>query len=376
MSYTPGTDFVALFRNLGGSYVKLDMPSLDFVMAALGRSGLITISVSATAPLANQNVTAWFKPAAPSYSGEGAFYLWDPVAAAYAPATAALLWDLLNASAGASGVSWWMTAGGPPANIVGNNGDLALRTDFPGGIYGPKVNGAWPALPIPGTTYAVDSTALDASFGAAEGNMLVRGAAAWQSLAVGTNKQVLAVSGTDPSWTALSAILDAIGATRGTLLYRGAAAWQALAAGTPGYYLTTQGAAADPTWTVPGAEFVSGTVMLFRQTAAPVNWTKQTATDDAALRVTSGAVGSGGTVGFNTLFATTAVGNTTITTATMPSHNHSVGGLIVAGGAATNTTGTWNSGSGTTSNTGGDGAHSHSLDMRVKYLDIIIATKN
>jgi len=377
MSYTPGTDFVALFRNNGASVSKLDMPGLDFVIAALGRSGALNITVSATAPLANQNVTAWFKPAAPSYSGEGQFFLWDANAAAYALASMALLRAMLTAAAGSNDVAWWLTAGGPPANTVGNNGDLALRTDFPGGIYGPKDAGAWPADPIPGTTYAVDSTALDASFGAAEGNMLVRGAVAWNSLPIGTNKQILSVNGSDPAWAALTTILDAIGATRGMLLYRGAATWNALAPGTAGYVLATQGAGNDPSWVVPGAEFISGTVMVFRQTAAPVNWTKQTATDDAGLRVTTGAVGSGGTVGFNTVFATTAVGNTTLDITQIPSHSHA--GALNTGAPYNSPGGATTVAGNSTTNTGpagGGGAHTHSLDLRVKYMDVIIATKN
>jgi hypothetical protein len=38
----------------------------------------------------------------------------------------------------------------------------------------------------------------------------------------------------------------------------------------------------------------SGAVTLFRQVAAPVGWTKKTTYDNYALRVTSGAVGTGG----------------------------------------------------------------------------------
>ena len=35
MVYTPGTDFVGLWRASGGNVSKLEMPSLDFVVAAL-----------------------------------------------------------------------------------------------------------------------------------------------------------------------------------------------------------------------------------------------------------------------------------------------------------------------------------------------------
>jgi len=44
--------------------------------------------------------------------------------------------------------------------------------------------------------------------------------------------------------------------------------------------------------------FAAGTVMLFKQTAAPTGWTKITSSDDAALRIVSGTVSTGGSVAF------------------------------------------------------------------------------
>lgn len=382
MAYNPATDGVGLWRNNGASYLKETMPGIDFVVAALGRAGLITVTVAATQPLVNQNVTAWFQPAAPSYSGEGALYLWDPDTTAYAPATMALLLHMLQAAAGQNGVSWYTTAGGPPANTVGNNGDFAIRMDFPGGIYGPKVTGAWPVSAIPGTTYAVDSTALDASFGDAPGSLIFRAAVTWQALLAGANGYVLAMRNTGlPNWIPPTTLLDDLGNQQGEILFRNAANWGALVPGTPGYILATQGPGANPAWVVPGAEFVSGTVMVFRQTAAPTNWTKQTAINDAGLRVTNGAIGSGGSVGFNTLFATTAVGNTTLSQAQTPSHFHTVSPQAILGG----TTGGGGVGGGgtfglqgaqVTDTIGGNGTHTHALDLRLSYVDIIIATKN
>jgi hypothetical protein len=38
--------------------------------------------------------------------------------------------------------------------------------------------------------------------------------------------------------------------------------------------------------------------MLFQQTAAPTGWTKDTTHNDKALRLTSGTVGTGGSVAF------------------------------------------------------------------------------
>lgn len=126
--------------------------------------------------------------------------------------------------------------------------------------------------------------------------------------------------------------------------------------------------------------FPSGTKLLFQQTSAPTGWTKDTTHNDKALRVVSGAASSGGSVAFTTAFANGSTGNTTITTSTMPSHNHSysggpfgtpfpTGGLQSSGGGAAFAGFTIN-------NTGGDGAHNHSLTLAVQYVDVIIATKN
>lgn len=50
----------------------------------------------------------------------------------------------------------------------------------------------------------------------------------------------------------LSQLLDWVGTTaRGDVLFRGATTWSRLPAGTAGQVLTTQGTAADPTWTTP-----------------------------------------------------------------------------------------------------------------------------
>jgi hypothetical protein len=131
--------------------------------------------------------------------------------------------------------------------------------------------------------------------------------------------------------------------------------------------------------------FPSGTRLLFQQSTAPVGWTKVTDHDNKALRVVSGAAGSGGTVDFTTAFVNGSVGAHALTIAEMPAHSHtftnedggdSVGGIgyLIASSSQT--------GVGTVtptaaiSNTGGDGAHSHTLNLDVKYVDVIIASKN
>ena len=144
--------------------------------------------------------------------------------------------------------------------------------------------------------------------------------------------------------------------------------------------------------------FPSGTKMLFGQTAAPTGWTKITTDDDAALRIVSGTVGSGGSSGLSTALATPTVtgtisgstGSHTLTTSQMPSHNHSYtqrsGSSTIYWdyfSIGTNVT-TSNSGS-STGSTGGGGSHNHSLSatfsggtaaINVKYVDVIMASKN
>jgi hypothetical protein len=122
--------------------------------------------------------------------------------------------------------------------------------------------------------------------------------------------------------------------------------------------------------------FDPGTVMLFVQTAAPTGWTKSTTHDNKALRIVSGSVTTGGTQNF-TAVLNGSVGATTLTTAQMPSHNHTATKL--SGGAGSSGVGTANGASYVPfniiiSNTGGGGSHTHSMD--VAYVDVIIATKD
>lgn len=134
--------------------------------------------------------------------------------------------------------------------------------------------------------------------------------------------------------------------------------------------------------------FASGTKMLFAQTSAPTGWTKDTTHNDKALRVVSGTASSGGTVAFETAFASQSVsgtvGNTTLTTTQMPSHTHTI---YVEGGSNRFTTsgglngGAYSSNVHTSSATGGGSSHNHSftgtaINLDVQYVDVIIATKD
>lgn len=124
--------------------------------------------------------------------------------------------------------------------------------------------------------------------------------------------------------------------------------------------------------------FPAGTRLAFQQSSAPTGWTKDTnsAINDAILRLVTGSVSSGGSVGWSV--ATT--GATTLSTAQIPSHTHTYvnGGLTKGGGAISGlasgnyaATQTNNSGA-----TGGGGSHTHSLANGCKYYDFIIASKN
>lgn len=147
-----------------------------------------------------------------------------------------------------------------------------------------------------------------------------------------------------------------------------------------------------------GGSFPSGTKMLFQQTSAPTGWTKDTTHNDKALRVVSGAVSSGGSVAFSTVFGKTATDATTLTTAQIPVQTYQIYGAAAAGGSTfqngvvgvqTGTTlaftgsggSSWGNipqtaaaGSFRDTNTGG--SHTHSMDIRVQYVDLIIATKD
>ena len=162
--------------------------------------------------------------------------------------------------------------------------------------------------------------------------------------------------------------------------------------------------------------FPSGTSMLFMQTAAPTGWTKSTTHNDKALRIVSGTAGSGGSTSFSSTFTSRtptgsvntsglSAGATTLTTAQVPSHVHSLSRAYNTGNGSpygwynhaghqdfSNTyqySTTYETGAylGYMQASGGSGSHSHSMsgsatfsgsamDFSVQYVDAIIATKN
>lgn len=165
--------------------------------------------------------------------------------------------------------------------------------------------------------------------------------------------------------------------------------------------------------------FSSGTKTIFQQTSAPTGWTKDTVNyNNHCLRVVTGAVSSGGSVDFTTAFSTTPFSNapfpvassfgaTTLTAPNLPPHQHPAPGTPYpapvfsatrspgtaqiapsptspAGRSLVNTT-ALSLNSGAASPTFGAGSHTHPFsmtvsgscgDLSVKYVDVIVCTKN
>lgn len=124
--------------------------------------------------------------------------------------------------------------------------------------------------------------------------------------------------------------------------------------------------------------FASGTKIPFFQASAPTGWTQDTTHNDKALRVVSGSGGgSGGTYGLSSA----SVPGTSLSEAQLASHRHEFtapshwgSGPLAAGArwCAENT----NAGNATGyfSYTGSGNTHNHALAL--KYIDVIICTKD
>lgn len=151
-------------------------------------------------------------------------------------------------------------------------------------------------------------------------------------------------------------------------------------------------------------EFAVGTKMVFNQTAAPTGWTKVTSSNDVALRLVSGSVGTGGSVAFETAFAsqTPTISQPTASSGAvdvhvlavneLPSHLHYIQVNTTSGSAeihkAGSGSGAFNASSGAvTVSHGGSHVHaftqptisqptSSAINLDVSYVDVIISTKD
>lgn len=130
---------------------------------------------------------------------------------------------------------------------------------------------------------------------------------------------------------------------------------------------------------IEDSRLASGTRAVFNQTTAPSFWTKVTtaAVNDNALRITTGTVGSGGTVDFLSTFgASSETEGHSLTTAELAAHSHTVpldidrtasGGSDVPDSNVTSTV--------STNSTGSGDAHTHGMP-ELSYQDVILAQKD
>lgn len=147
--------------------------------------------------------------------------------------------------------------------------------------------------------------------------------------------------------------------------------------------------------------FPSGTQLLFYQASAPTGWTKVTGIGNRVIKIVEDETGgtTGGSSNFSDVFkslntgsATGTVSGTTSSTKIsinqMPAHNHSLElrdreerdeGKATPGGGAVTTT--------ATNNTGGSqghthtfsatvSSHSHTVNLNVKYINVIVCKKD
>ena len=155
-------------------------------------------------------------------------------------------------------------------------------------------------------------------------------------------------------------------------------------------YVDTKIASAISAIPSPPPIIPAGSMLFFYNAAAPTGWTKVTAgANDQAIRVVSGSGGvPGGSVPFSTVFGRTGTDGFSLAAGHMAQHQHTIAdssGITildfeVAGGwdftpggqlktlAINHVTGL---GTGLFST-----AHSHTIDMRVFYLDVILCYKN
>lgn len=131
-----------------------------------------------------------------------------------------------------------------------------------------------------------------------------------------------------------------------------------------------------------GSTIPPGSVMLFQQANAPSGWTRISTFDDAAIRVVGNAVpSSGGANGFTSrLVSQVSVDSHALTTAEIPTHTHNFGFNSGTGGNSSQIApffaNTSIPDSFVTSSAGSGAGHNHTLTLGVKFVDIILCSRN
>lgn len=139
----------------------------------------------------------------------------------------------------------------------------------------------------------------------------------------------------------------------------------------------------------------SGSVTNFYQSAAPTGWTQVVTMNDYAMRIVSGTGGTtAGTTAFSTVFSNQtpsinvsglSAGATTLSTAQMPSHNHTTANSVGCSGGCGYYGSRDNNPINNSGSTGGGGSHSHSISgsasssaitLNVLYQNHILCSKN
>jgi hypothetical protein len=171
---------------------------------------------------------------------------------------------------------------------------------------------------------------------------------------------------------------------------------------------SSQWTQATPSQSGGGASIPAGTLLSFPQAAAPTGWTQVATFDDASIRLigAAGGGGTGGSIGFTTLFSSTAtyagsinitsgsVGDTALSTAQLASHNH-VTGSYNGGGCGGGSNPAYSLimdypgevQNKSVSSSGSNAVHTHSLvgaaaagnftsNFAVKYVNFITCSKN
>jgi hypothetical protein len=302
-----------------------------------------------------------------------------------------------------------VTAGTWNANVIANAYTSANSSNGASTIVLRGASGEFAAGAITGTSISGNGSALTAINASAITTGTLGTSRTNATSANGASTLVIrdangSFAGNVGTFTSVSGNGVALTAINASNISSGTVATARLASGTANASTYLRG---DSTWAAVsgGTTIPAGTVMLFAQTAAPTGFTKNTTTgDNSALRVTTGVVGTGGSVAFTTAFASqtptgsvsiTAVsgsaGATTLSTPQIPSHSHSIattepstsGGTVGAGSGTT-------IGNGGTNGEGGSGSHTHpfsfssgsgtfsgnAINLAVQYIDVIRATKD